>query len=232
MHIELPHTRLDSFKDAAKHYLMIVLSILTALGLEAWIEHAHHAHAAATASTRIEAEIRTNLAEVDKDVQQDFRQLQRLSKIRNAVIQDLKSHVPDGVVRQHILALTGNGFDLEMQFPTLRHEAWDVAVASQSASWIDRDRMQRYSAAYANQRDSITLMHEDTALLMNGTGMVDTIADLDTGEVQPRQFLHVISQMRAMIDQTTQNLQALEKQLAAALPPADQNQVAKTAPHV
>lgn len=231
MHLELPKARLDSFKDFAKHYLMIVLSILTALGLEAWIEHAHHAHAATTASIQIEAEIRTNLAEVDKDVQQDARQLQRLSKIREAVIQDLKTHAPDDVVRQHILALTHAGFDLNMKFPTLRHEAWDVAVASQSAGWIDHDRMQRYSAAYAHQRDSITLMHEDTALLMNGTGMVDTIADLDTGEVQPRQFLHVISQMRAMIDQTTQNLQALEKQLTAALPPVDQAATAKATPH-
>jgi hypothetical protein len=100
----------------------------------------------------------------------------------------------------------------------LRHEAWDVAVASQSASWIAPERMRRYAAAYANQRDSITLMREDTAILMNGTGMVDTIADMATDEVQPRQFLHVISQMRAMIGQTTQNLQMLEKQLAAALP--------------
>ena len=230
MHIEPPNTRLASFRDFAKHYLMIVLSILTALGLEAWIEHAHHASAAATASIQIEAEIRANLAEVDADVQKDARQLQKLDKIRDAVIQDLKTHVTDDVAQRHILALTSDGFDLNLKFPTLRHEAWDVAVANQSASWIERDRMQRYSAAYANARDSLNLMHEDTAILMNGTGMVDTVADLATGEVQPRQFLHVISQMRAMIGQTTQNLQVLEKQLEAALPPAEQGD-ARAAAH-
>jgi len=220
MHIEPPTSRLASFRDFAKHYLMIVLSILTALGLDAWIEHAHHAHAAATASMQIEAEISGNLAEVDADVQQDNRQLQKLDKIRGTVIQDLKAHVPDDVTRQHILALTSDDFDLHLHFPTLRHEAWDVAVANQSASWIERERMQRYSAAYANERDSVDMMREDTAILMNGTGMVDTIADLATDEVQPRQFLHVISQMRAMLDQTTQNLRDLRKQLSAALPPA------------
>ena len=218
MHIEPPNTRLASFKDFAKHYLMIVLSILTALGLEAWIEHVHHAHAAVTASTQIEAEIRSNLAEVDTDAQMDARQLQKLGAIRNAVIHDLQSNTPDDAMRQHILALTKGGFDLQLQFPTLRHEAWDVAVANQSASWIDSARMQRYSAAYANARDSVTLMREDTAILMNGTGMVDTIADLDTGQVDPHRFLHVVSQMVAMIDQTTQNLRILKKQLAAALP--------------
>ena len=230
MHLELPKARLESLRDFAKHYLMIVLSILTALGLEAWIEHAHHASAAATASIQIEAEIRANLAEVDADVQKDAKQLQKLDKIRDAVIQDLKTHVTDDVAQQHILALTKDGFDLNLKFPTLRHEAWDVAVANQSASWIERDRMQRYSAAYANARDSLNLMHEDTAILMNGTGMVDTVADLATGEVQPRQFLHVISQMRAMIGQTTQNLQVLEKQLEAALPPAEQGD-ARAAAH-
>lgn len=223
MHIEPPNTRLASFKDFAKHYLMIVLSILTALGLEAWIEHVHHAHAAVTASTQIEAEIRSNLAEVDTDAQMDARQLQKLDAIRDAVIHDLQSNTPDDAMRQHILALTKDGFDLQLQFPTLRHEAWDVAVANQSASWIDSARMQRYSAAYANARDSVTLMREDTAILMNGTGMVDTIADLDTGQVDPHRFLYVVSQMVAMIDQTTQNLRILKKQLEAALPTPPQH---------
>ena len=218
MLFEFPKVRIDSLKDFAKHYLMIVLSILTALGLEAWIEHAHHQRAAATASTQIEMEIRANLTEAHTDLQQDVAQLQRLDTIRDAVTRDLKAHVPDDVIRQHILAQTRDHFDLNLTFPTLRHEAWDVVVANQSASWIDHDRMERYSAAYASQRDVITSMSENTALLMNGTGLVDTIADLQTDETQPREFLHVISQMTAMLGQTVNGLRLLEKQLGAALP--------------
>jgi hypothetical protein len=60
MHLELPKLRLHTLADFIKHYLMIVLSILTALGLEAWIEHTHHDHAARLATTKIEAEIRVN----------------------------------------------------------------------------------------------------------------------------------------------------------------------------
>jgi hypothetical protein len=96
-------------------------------------------------------------------------------------------------------------------------------VANQSASWIDHDRMQRYSAVYASQRDVITSMSENTALLMNGTGMVDTIADLRTDEAQPREFLHVVSQMAAMLGQTVNSLRILEKQLGAALPVGTSN---------
>ena len=202
---------------------MIVLSILTALGLEAWIEHAHHQRAAATASAQIEMEIRANLTEAHTDLQQDVAQLKRLDTIRDAVTRDLKAHVPDDVIRQHILAQTRDHFDLGLTFPTLRHEAWDVVVANQSASWIDHDRMERYSAAYASQRDVITSMSENTALLMNGTGLVDTIADLQTDEAQPREFLHVISQMTAMLGQTVNSLRLLEKQLGAALPGGTSN---------
>jgi hypothetical protein len=223
MLFEFPKVRIDSLKDFAKHYLMIVLSILTALGLEAWIEHAHHQRAAATASAQIEMEIRANLTEAHTDLQQDVAQLKRLDTIRDAVTRDLKAHVPDDVIRQHILAQTRDHFDLGLTFPTLRHEAWDVVVANQSASWIDHDRMERYSAAYASQRDVITSMSENTALLMNGTGLVDTIADLQTDEAQPREFLHVISQMTAMLGQTVNSLRLLEKQLGAALPGGTSN---------
>lgn len=34
MHLEIPKQKLHSLKEFASHYLMIVLSILTALGLE------------------------------------------------------------------------------------------------------------------------------------------------------------------------------------------------------
>ena len=69
MHIEPPNTRLATYKDFAKHYLMIVLSILTALGLEAWIEHAHHAHAAEAASLHIRTELQANLADVRTSIE-------------------------------------------------------------------------------------------------------------------------------------------------------------------
>jgi hypothetical protein len=217
MHLELPKVSLHTFTDFLKHYLMIVLSILTALGLEAWIEHSHHRHAADIGSKQIEAEIRTNLAEVQSILQHDTEQMKRLDKIRASVVEDMKSHVSDEVIKQHILAQTGDHFDLGMNFPTLRHEAWDVAVANQSASWIDAERMQRYSAAYASQRDAVTTMAENTALLSSDAHLSDVIADLQTGEVQPREFLHTINQMVALQRQAVNGLTDLQEQLDEAL---------------
>ena len=114
-------------------------------------------------------------------------------------------------------AVKADGYNLNLNWPTLRHEAWDVAVANQSASWIDDARMRRYSAAYAAQRDFAYALNANLALLINGPTMIDTTTDLRTGSVQPRQFLHVISQMYTMLDQAQGSLRSLQKPLEAAL---------------
>ncbi|NUO86096.1 MAG: hypothetical protein HOQ37_08340 [Cupriavidus sp.] len=218
MHLELPNVRLQSLKDLLKHYLMIVLSILTALGLEAWIEHAHHVHAAALARTQIDAEIRSNLAEVRSSLEQDARRAKALTQIRDALVQDFKEHMPDDAVARHVQSLVKvEGFNLGLRWPALRQEAWDVAVANQSASWIDDARMRRYSAAYAGQRDMVTTISANLALIMNGPRMVDAMTDLRTGQVQPREFLRVIGQMTLMLDQAQSSLHTLEQHLQVAL---------------
>lgn len=219
MHLELPKVRLESFKDFAKHYLMIVLSILTALGLEAWIEHAHHVHAAEAASLRIDAEIRSNLDAIDSSLARDSRQVKRLAAIRDSLMQDFKAHAPEATIAQHIQSqVSARNFNLELKWPTLRHEAWDVAVADQSASWIDRERMQRYSAVYASQRDVSANLSANLALVMDGPRMFDTLTDLESGDVRSREFLHVVSQMATMLDQAQQSLVALQRHLRDALP--------------
>ena len=218
MHLELPNVRLQSLKDFLKHYLMIVLSILTALGLEAWIEHVHHAHAAEMAQAQIEAEIRANLAEVQGSIAQDAEQGKALARIRDALVQDYKAHVPDDAIARHAQSLVKlDGFNLNMRWPTLRQQAWDVAVANQSASWIDDARTRHYSAAYAGQRDMATTLGANLALVMNGPRMVDAMTDLRTGQVQPREFLHVIGQMTLMLDQAQNNLRTLQAHLEDAL---------------
>lgn len=219
MHLEIPKLRDGSIKDFARHYLMIVLSILTALGLEAWIEHVHHRHAGETASARIEAEIRGNLEEVRSAAAKDDLQTRSLEQIRDQLVQDFAGNAPESVMVQHIRdKIAGKHFNLNMRWPNLRHEAWDVAVADQSASWIEPERMHRYSAAYAMQRDTIQGITLDLSLVMNGPRMEDTITDLRTNDVQPRDFLHVVSQMTTILDESRNNLMDLEKRLQAALP--------------
>ena len=124
MHIEPPNTKLESFKDFAKHYLMIVLSILTALGLEAWIEHTHHVHAAATASAQIEAEIRQNLMTAEHDRTYDLERMHALEKLRDELQSDIQAKLPDATILQRVRTELGpRGLYLDVRTPALRHEA-------------------------------------------------------------------------------------------------------------
>jgi hypothetical protein len=218
MHLELPHTKLESVKDFLKHYLMIVLSILTALGLEAWIEHANHQHAAELAKTQIEAEIRTNLDEVRKALDRDTHQGQVLAQLQDTLEQDLKNNASTTDMQQQVLnQVRGFNFNLNLQWPTLRQEAWDVAVANQSASWIDSQHMYRYSAVYAAQRNAAITLSSNLQLIINGPRMIDVMTDLRAGSVQPRDLLHVVAQMDVMQHQARDELTQLQQRMQEAL---------------
>lgn len=219
MHIELPQSRLDSLKEFLRHYLMIVLSILTALGLEQVIVSLHEKAAAREASEQIETEIRTNLDEIRQAYEEDDAQAKVLATVRDMVSDGLKTHRADAQITASILEATrAKGFNLNLKWPTLRHEAWDVAVANQSASWIPADKMKGYSAAYAYQRDASTGMTTEINLLIDGPRLIDTLTDLRSDTVDPRSFLHVAGQMTMILNESRNNLRQLEKRLEQALP--------------
>ena len=218
MHIEPPNTRLASFKDFARHYLMIVLSILTALGLEAWIEHTHHAHAAATASMQIEAEIRQNLADIDTDIAHDRARMEFLDRLRDRLKADVESHAAVETVKQHIHELAPDGVDLDWRWPILRREAWDVAVANQSASWIAVDRLRSYSTVYAAQDASTRLIFMDVPSIFDGPQMQNTILDMQTGNYRPDDLLHTVNQMSSVASEAMHGLQGLALRIHAAVP--------------
>jgi hypothetical protein len=220
MHLELPKARLHSLKDFAKHYLMIVLSILTALGLEAWIEHTHHEHAARIASAQIEAEIRANLTAIDRVRQHDLARAQLLGSVRDALLRDIRAGLPEAAIYRHAHELLPEGLYLDVRRPSLRHEAWDVAVANQAASWIDDERLRRYSAAYAAQDWGIVTMSQDTALVLDGPRMNDAMLDFGRDRTPPPDLLHVINQMANDLGDTAQILNNVRQGLTAAVAPS------------
>ncbi|MFC4525822.1 hypothetical protein ISN76_01080 [Dyella halodurans] len=217
MHLELERVHLQSLKDFAKHYLMIVLSILTALGMEASIERSHHRSAASDASARIQAEIRANLAEIQKERSHDFARWQELGKIRDALVSDIKAHASDAAINEHFRAMTKDGFYLAFRWPVLRHEAWDVAVANQSAGWMDDDELRRYTAVYAAQNSTSATMTEDLPTVLNGPRMMDALADLQVGDVQPRELLYVVNQMATVAGEATGDLDSLIARINASM---------------
>ncbi|TPG11638.1 hypothetical protein EAH75_11730 [Rhodanobacter glycinis] len=213
MHFEVPKLPTRGFKDFAKHYLMIVLSILTALGLEAWIEHAHHAHAAELASHQIKAELRANLDGVRNSYQSNQQRLVSLQQLDDAIAKDIRDGKPDAAINQHIQALK-NEFNLSLDWPIFANQAWDVAVANQSATWMDRAALSEYSAVYSKQRDAASWMTQDSTLFLDAPKMATLRTRIDLGrEVDPIEFLSVLRQMIITSSETQSQLKQVESQL-------------------
>jgi len=208
MHLELPKIKIESLKDFAKHYLMIVLSILTALGLEAWIEHVHHHHAAEFSRRRMDQELTQVLKDIQHSVQIDQTSLATLKEFDARIVADLASGLDTTEISKHILAHRSE-FTLNTNWPTLPTNAWDAAVADQSVGWIDAGTLQHYAAAYTSERTLSSWLLHDSTLLMDAPRLVDTLTDLNMGHpVEPYAFLRCLRQMQLMLSTTISFLQS------------------------
>jgi len=218
MHFEIPKLPIRGFRDFARHYLMIVLSILTALGLEAWIEHVHHTHAAVLASHQIEAELQANLDGVHLSYRRNQERLVSLRQLDDAIAKDIREGKDDAAINQHIQARKGE-FSLSLDWPIFSNQAWDVAVANQSATWMDSAALNGYSAAYSKQRDAASWMTQDSTLFLDAPRMATLRPKIDLGRgVDPVEFLSVLRQMIITSSETQSHLQQVESQLKQVPP--------------
>src|SRR5579859_4221154 len=126
MHFEVPKVKMHSLREFLQHYLMIVLSILTALGLEQWIEHTHHRHAAEQASAQIDAELRSTLNDIQGAIDLDEKKLQPLETLDAAINDDVRKGLSDAEINKHIREQS-KSFALAINWPAFNSQAWDVA---------------------------------------------------------------------------------------------------------
>ncbi len=217
MHFEIPKVRMHSFREFTKHYLMIVLSILTALGLEQWIETTHHRHAAESSSSQIRAELRETLDGIHSSLQANTQKIEPLKSLYGIVADDVRKGLSNELINQHIQAHKED-FILSISWPTFSTQAWDVAVANQSATWIDTNALRRYSTAYAAQREVSSWIAHDATLALNGPRMVDMRTRIRLGkDVDPLDFLGIVQQMINTSSEASNHLEDTAKPIEAAL---------------
>ena len=222
MHFEVPKVKMHSLREFLQHYLMIVLSILTALGLEQWIEHTHHRHAAEQASQQIDAELRNTLHDIQGAIDLDEKKLQPLEVLDAAINDDVRKGLSDGEINQHIREQS-KSFALAINWPAFNSQAWDVAVANQSATWIDADRLHRYAVAYAALREAANWTTHNATVALNAPRMIDLQTRIRLGkDVDPMEFLSVSQQMIVSTKGTINYLKDSAVPIKAALAPEGQ----------
>lgn len=209
--------RVETLRDFVRNYAMFVVSILTALALEqaalAWTHH----RAAVAATREIEQELRTNLADVRESLRANAQRAPALETQSRALSEALRAGRSKAETIASVIRPSAERFSVGFAFPTLQHEAWDRAVANQSAAYIEAARLGKFSAAYAAQRDIGQIAFQGMTMTLSGPRMVDALGDAELGLVEPIEYLHVLRQYRAALGAVQSNLQQLESQLQTAL---------------
>jgi hypothetical protein len=107
-----------------------------------------------------------------------------------------------------------DSFNLSVKSPALRREAWDAAVASQAASWMTDEALERYSRVYARMREVQAIEFGPNGG-MDISRYRDTMSNVEMGQGDPRDIYRTLNQMISAYN-SNGNLDGLRQALKKA----------------
>jgi hypothetical protein len=219
MNIRLLMAR-PSFKSFMAEFLMIMLGVLAALALEQVAQSILHARAANATKVMLDAEIHTNLKTIRRIRQLHAQRVQSMAFMADLLLRDIRAGVPDAKIIEHFsqARAQGNYFGMNINTPLLQHTDWDIAVADQSAGWMEPDTLRPYAWVYATYKMLPEHLRGKTAQLIHGPEMVDIESNLALGEVDPRALYRATRQVIAVFEMMESNLRTAEEQTIKAFP--------------
>lgn len=220
MHFEVPKAK--TFKEFAGEYVMIVISILTALALEAVVEKVHHDHLAREASERIEAELRTNIADIKNVLAHNEQKQEALIVARQQMLDALNARVDDKAFLDRFAQKWHTAVQMSLRSPSLRREAWEAAVANQSVTWMPHARLEKYANAYASMRDLSASFNGGAINFLDGPRMQDVFSDVQMGSGNPKDIFRIVTQMITAYGSIDGNLKSLQSDLEKSRAEPDQ----------
>jgi hypothetical protein len=215
MHVELPKAK--KFKEFGGEYVMIVISIATALALEHAVQAYHHRHQAHEASEKIEAELRFDLKEIDGAISHNEAEQKRVFKLRNELLAGMRRGDPDKELLVKLAAANRDPLKISVHTPTLRREAWEVAVANQSAGWMEREQLEKYAALYSHMRDIQAISNGSGNKFFDGPQLVNVQTDLQVGRAGAADVLRALTQVMFAYGSENGNLVELREDFAKTL---------------
>jgi hypothetical protein len=226
MHFEVPKAK--TFKEFGGEYLMIVISILTALALEQGFEAWHHRHLAHEASTKMNAELRSTIKEVDKALEHNEKKREQLHLVRDQLLAGIRAKTSDAELMQRFQKEWAEMMRLDLDTPTLHREAWEAAVANQAVTWLPREALENYAAAYGALRDTSTQTYSGALMFLDTPRLLDTFSKAQMGTATPQEIYQLAARMVAAYDNLDSNLASLNKMLKAVVAENDGSHAAKS----
>lgn len=209
MPVELPQAR--SFKAFAGEYVMIVLSIVTALALESGVRSYHQSREAREAARNLDTEIAANIVETRTVIAHNKAQVDKVKRLKETLLADIKAGMGDKEAIRH--TMNGQDFGLSLVTPSLQREAWDVAVANQALSFMPPERLQPYARQYAQMRDVQLSLSANGSAFLDLPRLADTFSDFEMSELTARSLYRALTQLSTVYETNVGIMRALEKLL-------------------
>lgn len=223
MHVDAPATqprtgsgivpKIKSLKRFSGEYVMIVVSIVTALAFENGVRYLHQTREAQEAARNLDAEIAVNLAEVQSTMLQNEAEIKRLGHLRDVLLTDIRAGASARDTLNHVMTESKRRFDVNFTTPTLQREAWDVAVANQALSNMPQDQLLRYARIYSGMRDMQSMFGGTAHSFADLPRLSDTMSNLELKEISPQDLYRALTQMRFVHESNLDNMRTLEKLL-------------------
>jgi hypothetical protein len=201
------------FKAFTGEYVMIVVSIVTALALENGVRYVHQAREAQEAARNLDAEIVANIAELRSAIAHNSAQVDKTKKLKAILLADIKAGVSDSDAIRHVARESGEDFGVSIETPSLQREAWDVAVANQALSNMPAEQLQHYARQYAGMRDVQALLAGKTTEFLDMSQLSNTFSSIELGDLKSRDMYRIFTQMGSLYHINTSVLRDLEKLL-------------------
>jgi hypothetical protein len=204
----------------AGEFLMIMLGVLAALALGEAAQSLSHARAAKATKVMLDAEIRANLKIIRGIRSRHLERLQSMTFLADLLLKDIKAGVSDADTLAHFsqARAAGKYFGMNINTPLMRHTEWDVAVADQSAGWMEPAELRRYAGVYAVFKMLPEHVRSKMPQVLNGPEMVNVESDLDMGKIDPRVLYRASRQVIAAFEMADANLGSTEAMTAQAFP--------------
>jgi hypothetical protein len=211
MHTPDAHTAPSGLRDFLRAYAMIVLSILTALAFERAAIGLHDRAAARDSRVRIERELDADAADLRASITKNKAGMEAARKVLDSLLAAIETGKADSAATAAIMK---GVFPAQMGISTVtwQRDAWDAAIADQSASNLDQADLQRYALIYAQARDSI-----DSFKLVINPQLIGQVPEMQLAGMLNQMDAHDCALLVMRYLGTVQQINAIEEGLAQRL---------------
>ncbi len=209
MQVDTPHHAPSTFQEFVRQYAMVVLSILTALALEHLVVGWHDAATARASRARIDAELQRNLVDLKAARKTNAENVDAVKAAVHALVDLLRKPPVDNDVTMKTIKPALDHFGISVA--GWQRDAWDAAIADQSASHMESADLRRY--AEISEHD----METEASLLLGGewlTRASELLVDVRLGKVDARLITNQMVRYLVAAEQIEAEQIKLEKLLA------------------